>query len=205
MNNLSKKVNEKSFYSKEKSDTFGEVMTPPELIEQMCDSLPEDFWLDETKTWLDPCAGKGNMPAVIVTRLMETLKSKIGDDRCRYAWIMERQIYMCEFQKESCRTIEDIFNPNGDIKLNLYFGDTLKMPEDFFDLSYEDRRIKYPDNCIEPTPRNVTDSEIKVTDKKDPWMESILKLAKTIQKPTEDKKITSKTDKYLAIARKLGK
>ena len=26
------------------------------------------------------------------------------------------------------------------------------MPEDFFDLSYEDRRVKYPANCIEPTP-----------------------------------------------------
>ena len=205
MNNLTDKVKSKTIHSKEKSDNFGEVFTPIHLIEQMLDALPKDFWLDETKTWFDPSAGSGQMPAVIVTRLMETLKPKIGDDRCRYAWIMERQIYMAEIQRESAETINEIFNPNGDVKLNLFVGDVLKMPEDFFDLSYEERFKKYPENCIEPTPRNVTDSEIKVTDKKDPWMESILKLAKTIQKPTEDKKITSKTDKYLAIARKLGK
>ena len=148
---LKDKVKAKATHSKEKSDEHGEVFTPMWLIEQMCDALPKDLWTDENKTWLDPCSGKGNMPAVIVGRLMESLKDKIKDDRNRYRHIMKKMIYMCEFQEESCRTIEDIFNPNGDVKLNLYFGDTLKMPEDFFDLSYEDRRIKYPANCIEPT------------------------------------------------------
>ena len=208
MIDLKDKVNKKAIHSSEKSDEHGEVFTPVELIEQMCDSLPKDFWLDENKTWLDPCSGKGNMPAVIVGRLMESLKDKIKDDRNRYRHIMERMIYMCEFQEESCRTIEDIFNPNGDVKLNLYFGDTLKMPEDFFDLSYEERRNKYSANCITPTPV-VTDTEIKVTEEKkiDPWMANILKMAKTVPKPIEEKRQAPKVDmsKYLDIARRSRK
>jgi hypothetical protein len=51
----------------------------------------------------------------------------------RYKHIMENQIYMSEFQQESCDFIKQVFNPNGDIKLNLHEGDTLTMPEDYFD------------------------------------------------------------------------
>ena len=34
------------------------------------------------------------------------------------------------------------------LKVNLYVGDSLAMPDDFFELSYDERREKYPDNCI---------------------------------------------------------
>ncbi len=142
MSNLTDKVKVKATYSKEKSDEHGEVFTPVPLINQMLDSLPKDFWYDKNKTWLDPCAGKGNMPAVVVERLMKTLSAEIKDVDSRYKHIMENMIYMCEYQKESAETIEEIFNPNDDLKLNLYFGDTLKMPTDFFDLSYEERITK---------------------------------------------------------------
>ena len=133
----------------EKSKEHGEVFTPFQLIEQMCDAFPKDTWYDKNKTWLDPCAGRGQMPSVIVTRLMKTL-SQIENEEDRYKHIMEKMIYMGELQKESCRAIQEIFNPKGDLKLNLYCGDILTMPGDFFDLNYEERLIKYSNNCIQP-------------------------------------------------------
>jgi hypothetical protein len=55
---------------------------------------------------------------------------------------------MAEFQRESAEFINELFKFGNDYKVNLYYGDTLKMPEDFFDLTWEERRIKYSDNCI---------------------------------------------------------
>lgn len=178
MNNLTDKVKHKAAHSKEKSDLHGEVFTPIELINQMLDSIPKDFWYDKSKTWFDPSAGVGNMPSVIVERLMKTLSDQIEDANDRYKYIMENMIYMAEYQEESAKTIEEIFNPNGNIKLNLYFGDTLKMPTDFFDLSYEERFNKYPQNCIKPTePTNEK--------KSNPWIDNLLAKVKGIKKRTE--------------------
>lgn len=147
-NKLIDLVESASIYSKEKSDKLGEVFTPTPLIKEMLGQLPRSIWKDSTKTWFDPCAGKGNFPAVIVTILMTGLEEEIPDKADRYKHIMEKQIYMAEYQRESAEVIENIFNPTGDLQLNLYVGDTLKMPDDFFDLTFEDRRIKYPENCI---------------------------------------------------------
>ena len=180
MNNLTDKVKKEAKHSKEKSDEHGEVFTPVDLINQMCDSLPKDFWYDKNKKWLDPCAGKGNMPAVLVERLMKTLSAEIRDVSKRYAHIMENMIYMCEYQMESAETIEEIFNPNDDLKLNLYCGDTLTMPTDFFDIPYEERFVKYPNNCIQPKGK----FELKQID---PWMNQLMAKIKSMNKPKEEK------------------
>lgn len=140
-------IEESSKYSKDKSNTFGEVFTSPDLIIEMLSSLPKEVWKDSTKKWLDPCAGIGNFPAVIITKLMKSLKNEFLDTESRYKHIIENMIYMCEFQKESAQKIYEIFS-DGEYNLNLYIGDTLTMPEDFFDLSYTERYIKYPEHCL---------------------------------------------------------
>ena len=146
--NLIRLVNEKSITTKERTKQFGEVYTPVALIEKMCDALPPDIWTNPAKTVADLCCGRGNMPAVMVTRLMEGLKDIMPDERKRYKHIMENMIYMAELQHELAMDIEAIFNPDGELKLNLYVGDALKMPDDYFDLSYEERRKKYPLNKV---------------------------------------------------------
>jgi hypothetical protein len=146
--NLIRLVEKVSFLSKEKVKEFGEVYTPTALIEQMCDSLSPDTWSDPTHTFFDPCCGRGNMPAVIVTRMMEGLKDIMPDESERYKHIMEKQIYMGELQHGSAMDIEAIFNPDGRLKLNLYVGDTLNIPKDYWDLTYEERMQKYPMNKV---------------------------------------------------------
>jgi hypothetical protein len=147
-NKLISLVESESIYSKEKSDSLGEVFTPTPLIKEMLSHLPRDVWKDSTKTWFDPCAGKGNFPAVIVTILMTGLEGEIPNKAERYKHIMEKQMYMAEYQRESAEVIERIFNPSGSLRLNLYVGDTLKIPDDFFDLPFEERKVRYPENCI---------------------------------------------------------
>ena len=133
INDIEQKVLAESTYSKEKSDKHGEVFTPPELINEMLDQLDPTVWSDSTKTFFDPCAGKGKFPIKIVKRLMVGLEKEIPNVNKRYKHIMENQMYMSEFQPESAQFIEETFNPNGDIKLKLHVGDTLTMPENYFD------------------------------------------------------------------------
>jgi len=148
MSKLIKEVEKECIYSKEKSKTFAEVFTPTELIIEMLSSLPKELWKDPTKTFFDPCAGKGNFPAVVITKLMSTLKKQITDTETRYKHIIENMIYLAEYQRESAIFIDDLFGMDGEYEVNLYVGDTLTMPDDFFDLTYGERKIKYPQNCV---------------------------------------------------------
>ena len=148
LNKISNKVQETSTYSKEKSDKLGEVFTPPTLINEMLDQLPRDIWEDKTKTWFDPCAGKGNFPILILKRLFVHLQEHIPNEEERLKHIIENQLFMAEYQKESAEFVDLIFSLGGRYKVNLYVGDTLQMPSDFFDLSWEERRIKYPENVV---------------------------------------------------------
>ena len=143
MRNLQSKIQDLSVHSKDLSESHGEVFTPFPLINEMLDSLPKEVFSDPKKTFFDPSAGKGNMPAVIVERLMKGLKEIFPDEKKRYKHIMEKQIFMAEFQRTSCEDIERIFNPDKKLKLNLYCGDTPAMPDDFFDLPFNERIETY--------------------------------------------------------------
>ena len=145
---VSKLITDRSSYSKEKSDKLGEVFTPNELIYEMISKLPRDIWEDPSKTFLDPCAGKGNFPIYIVKKLFVHLQEHIVDEEERLKHIVEKQLFMAEFQRESAEFIATTFTFGKGYKVNLYVGDTLQMPEDFFDLSYEERREKYPENVV---------------------------------------------------------
>lgn len=127
------KVANASSYNKDKSDKLGEVFTPFELIDEMLDQIPQEYFSDPTKTFFDPCAGKGNFPVKIIQRLMVGLEELFPSKLDRYKHIVENQLFMAEYQPESCEFIKQTFNPDGRFRLNLYQGDTLLMPEDYFE------------------------------------------------------------------------
>ena len=58
---------------------------------------------------------------------------------------------MAEYQRDSALNIEKIFNPDGDLKLNLYVGNSLLMPDDFWDVDYETRLRRYPQHHVSCT------------------------------------------------------
>lgn len=145
---ISNRIQQESTYSKERSDELGEVFTPPELINEMLNKLPRNVWEDATKTWFDPCAGKGNFPILIIKKLFIHLQEHIIGEEERLKHIIENQLYMAEYQRDSAEFTDLILSFGGRYKVNLYVGDTLEMPDDFFDLSWEERRKKYPKNVV---------------------------------------------------------
>ena len=126
------KIQELSTYSKEKADNLGEVFTPPELINDMLDQLPTELWSDKTKTWLDPASGNGNFHIIVLKRLFDGLSSQIPDDRERVKHIVEKQLYFAEYQPISAQNTAELFSFGGLCEVNIYCGDTLVMPGDYF-------------------------------------------------------------------------
>ena len=122
-----------STYSKDKSDKHGEVFTPPNLINDILNQFPSDVWSDPTKTWFDPAAGHGNFHVIILQRLFDGLSYQILDERDRVKHIVEEQLYFAECQEESANNIKRLFSFNGLCKPNVYIGNTLTMPSDYFD------------------------------------------------------------------------
>ena len=50
-----------------------EVFTPPELVNQMLDMLPEELWSDPQATFLDPACKSGVFLREIAKRLIKCL------------------------------------------------------------------------------------------------------------------------------------
>jgi hypothetical protein len=100
-NNLTIKVFEKK--------AFGEVFTPPPLINKMLDSLPEDIYCNPSLKWLDPCAGIGNFLILIYFRLMNGLSEWEKDVKERSNHIIKNMLYMVELNKENVQIASNIF------------------------------------------------------------------------------------------------
>lgn len=156
-------IAEASSYSKSKSDAHGEVFTPFDLIVEMVRKIPLSTLTDPSKTYFDPCAGKGNFPIILIKALMKTLAKAIPNEADRLKHIIENQLFMAEYQDTSANFIAYYFQMGEGFKVNLYKGDTLQMPEDFFDLSWDERREKYPEHCVlEPVePENLPEIPVE--------------------------------------------
>ena len=106
---------------------FGEVFTPMHVINEMLNKLPHHVWLDKNLKWLDPATGMGNFPIAVYLRLMESLKEELPDHMERKKHILQEMLYMGELNKKNVLVCNQIFNFNGEYKLNLYQGDSLKV------------------------------------------------------------------------------
>jgi hypothetical protein len=115
---------------------FGEVFTPMSFINKdMLGDLEvyykqkynKNIFEDETLKWGDTTAGMGNILIAIYYKLMDGLKTKIPNEIDRKKHILEKQLFMAEYNKKNCFILKQIFNMNNEIKLNLYEGDSLQL------------------------------------------------------------------------------
>ena len=53
-----------------------EDFTPPEVIEMLFKDIPQDLYIDFSKTFCDPCAGIGNILVYVLNRRLEYCKSE---------------------------------------------------------------------------------------------------------------------------------
>ncbi len=118
---------------KAEKDRYGEVFTPPAIINAMLDKLPPSVWTDPTKKWLDPAAGFGNFLSVVYERLMKSLEHVISEPTQRRRHILTQMLYMVEVNPESCVRIREnpMFFSNGD-NANLSCGSFLDVTTTIF-------------------------------------------------------------------------
>jgi hypothetical protein len=114
---------------------FGEVFTPISFINLMLDDLKayykekynKNIFEDETLKWGDITAGMGTFSIAIYYKLIDGLKEKIKDEKNRKKHILEKMLFMAEYNKKNCFVIKQIFNINNEYTLNLYEGDSLQL------------------------------------------------------------------------------
>ncbi len=70
-----------------------EVFTPPSLVNQILDLLPENIWNNKNATFLDPVSKSGVFLREIAKRLMEGLAKQIPDKQERINHIFTKQIF----------------------------------------------------------------------------------------------------------------
>lgn len=70
-----------------------EVFTPPSVVNQMLDLLPEDLWHNPKATFLDPFTKSGVFLREITKRLNEGLKDLIPGTQERINHILQKQVF----------------------------------------------------------------------------------------------------------------
>jgi hypothetical protein len=100
---------------------YGEVFTPPALIEKMLDLLPSFVFKNPELKWLDPTAGTGNFMAVVYLRLMHGLEKWEPNKQKRSNHIIENMLYMVELNKRNVNISKKLFGK----KANILQGDFL--------------------------------------------------------------------------------
>lgn len=94
-------------------DSFGEVMTPPLLIDEILDHLPKSVWTNPALKWLDPCAGTGNFAILVYLRLMRGLTKSIPDAGDRHNHIISEMLFMVELNPKNAAILHGIFGKDS--------------------------------------------------------------------------------------------
>ena len=118
--------------TKEKN-AYGEVFTPPELIEKIFGYFPTDVWKNPNLTWLDPTCGIGNFMIIVYKKLMTGLAYWEPDKRKRSNYIIENMLYMVEINKRNVFVSQNIFGKNANI-IKRDFLNNSPLPKDSFDV-----------------------------------------------------------------------
>ena len=100
--------------NKEK-DQYGEVFTSPELINEIFNNIPLSVWKNPETKWLDPAAGQGNFPAMIYSRLLNTLSNKIPNLEKRKTHILDNMLYMVELNPKNANNLKKLFGSKANI------------------------------------------------------------------------------------------
>ena len=127
-----------------------EVPTPVKLVDEMLNTMPEDFWKTPKKVF-EPCCGKGNFVLGIFDRFYKGLEEMYIDEieRCRV--IMTECIYYADLTALNVFITTEIMKCHVqsycgldelDFEFNNYTGDTLELNiEDEWNIHLEDVSI----------------------------------------------------------------
>ena len=112
---IKKLIEDNLIIKKEEKDKFGEVFTPPSLINEILDKLPSEVWSNPELKWLDPANGIGNFPMIIYERLMGGLEKSFPNKSECSNHILSKMLYMVEINPKNVIISKDIFGDNANI------------------------------------------------------------------------------------------
>jgi N-6 DNA Methylase len=123
-----------SFMGKTRKNIFGEVFTPPDLIDELLDNLPKFIWTNPDAHWLDPCAGQGNFFARVIPRLMDSLHAKIPQETARRKHIMTKMLTMVEYNIQNVQKIRKVFPEAAHVIHADFLDPDMKLPYSNYDV-----------------------------------------------------------------------
>lgn len=112
----------------DEKNKYGEVLTPPKLIEQIVEHFPQKVWSDPHLTWIDPTCGTGNFLIIVYMKLMDGLADWEPDKKKRSNHIVENMLYMVELNERNTKIVREVFGQNANIiegdflTINNFFG-----------------------------------------------------------------------------------
>lgn len=111
---------------------YGEVFTPPELINKLLDLFPKKVWSNPDLKWLDPSCGIGNFFMYVYLRLMHGLRGWNSNKSVRHTHIIENMLYMVEINSTNYKLARRIFGSSANILcMNFLEMDVTNWPNKF--------------------------------------------------------------------------
>lgn len=124
-----------------------EVFTPPEIVNQMLDLLPEDLWSNPEATFLDPACKSGVFLREIAKRLIEGLEDVIPDLQERLDHIFHNQLYGIAITELtsllSRRSIYGSKYPNSIFSFSTFDNPVGNIKYNIIEHTWEGNRCKY--------------------------------------------------------------
>lgn len=121
--------------TQEEKKSNAEVPTPVKLVDEMLNSIPNEFWKKRHKV-LEPCCGKGNFVLGIFDKFYKGLEEMYPDEIERCCVIMSECIYYADLttlnvfittELMKCHVQSYCGLDELDFEFNYYTGDTLKL------------------------------------------------------------------------------
>jgi len=121
--NVQEYVNSHLVIRNNEKNKFGEVLTPPNLIDEILDEFPEHIWKNKDLKWVDPAAGTGNYFALVYSRYMKSLINHFPEKKARSKHIIQNMLYMVELNSNNIKSLRGLFGKNA----NIIHGDFLDV------------------------------------------------------------------------------
>lgn len=128
---IKKLIEDNLTIKKEEKDKFGEVFTPPTLINEMLDKLPLEVWTNPELKWLDPANGIGNFPMIVYERLMKGLEKSFPNKSECSNHILTKMLFMVELNPKNVKISKKIFGDNANIVCGDFLSGSWKTDEKF--------------------------------------------------------------------------
>ena len=121
--------------SKDEKKNHAEIPTPVELVDDMLNKIPIDFWTSPHKVF-EPCSGKGNFVIAIFDFFYNGLQNTIPDNIERSKFIITNCLYYADISPLNVFITTEILKchiqsycelQDIDFDFNNYIGDTLQL------------------------------------------------------------------------------